>query len=697
MEPLSAKDRASSGSEASTPGAASPETAGKRDITLQLYPDSSPSSAANSAKGSPHSYFKPRLKGKRAIVVIVLLLLALQASSWVFIRCSKCSARRHHPFRRSAAVFDDGDAEHMLMPLQNPEVKIDPPTNTDPQSKRLIPRIIHQTYGSDTIPFDLQFWVDSWRKMNPGWEIRFYNDAACTHMVEQEFPEYLQAYEDLPSNVERADFFRYMVVLRFGGLYLDIDTECRKPFDELIQQNDTMLAGWERESATPEIAAEMRDVRQRQALQWAFAAAPSHPALRELCDRVAEHTYRNFSTDPTFDTLERTGPGVWTDVVTHWSITHPPALQQAADPMTWSIRMLPRLAWATVLYQSDSPNQRDPAIFLLHNFRGSWKEDARERFPVSVMWSPAFSVLVDRVGQGELQAGEDVGAKLTVHGMWLPSLLPNSSDSPMHALLDFLQPNETLLDIGAGVGLYSLAAAAQGNKVVAFEAGVKSGLVMSALGNASRGVNGFERLRTNIAYNGFHDRIQLHEVALGDKEQAVCIYNNAADPANLTLDQAQALHGYGDPNLHVTSDACLETQQRRMGDAVLDPGAAIGAVHISAPGWEGKVIDGLKGLLTKQNPPAALLIELHPHLLNTAADPNLEEQYSYPGGARGLLEHLHGQGYTDISHAGHACDQPGQIWCPLNITDHTAVDETLRRVPADQPENFILRHTLIKA
>lgn len=55
-----------------------------------------------------------------------------------------------------------------------------------------------------------------------------------------------------------------MVVLQYGGLYADMDTECRKPFDELIQENDAMIAGWERESATPEIAAEMRDVRQRQ-------------------------------------------------------------------------------------------------------------------------------------------------------------------------------------------------------------------------------------------------------------------------------------------------------------------------------------------------------------------------------------------------------------------------------------------------
>lgn len=61
-----------------------------------------------------------------------------------------------------------------------------------------------------------------------------------------------------------------------------------------------------------------------------------------------------------------------------------------------------------------------------------------------------------------------------------------------------------------------------------------------------------------------------------------------------------------------------------------------------------------QGLLTQQSAPATLLIEMYPDLLNAAEDPPLQggEQYGYPGGARGLLQHLHAQGYTDISHAG---------------------------------------------
>ena len=58
----------------------------------------------------------------------------------------------------------------------------------------------------------------------------------------------------LPKNVERADFFRYMVILKHGGVYADMDTECRRPLREVIQPHDSMVVGWENEFATLEIA-----------------------------------------------------------------------------------------------------------------------------------------------------------------------------------------------------------------------------------------------------------------------------------------------------------------------------------------------------------------------------------------------------------------------------------------------------------
>lgn len=61
-----------------------------------------------------------------------------------------------------------------------------------------------------------------------------------------------------------------------------------------------------------------------QILQWVFAAAPGHPALREMCEHVATHAMVSFGMAD-HDTLERTGPGPWTDIVLKHARLHPPS------------------------------------------------------------------------------------------------------------------------------------------------------------------------------------------------------------------------------------------------------------------------------------------------------------------------------------------------------------------------------------
>jgi Glycosyltransferase sugar-binding region containing DXD motif len=115
---------------------------------------------------------------------------------------------------------------------------------------KFIPRVIHQTYPSlERLPRDVMAIRQTWIRLNPGWEVRFWDDASCLEFVHREFPEYYRAYVALPKNVERADFFRYLVVLRYGGVYADIDAELRQPLDDVIHSTDMLVVGWEAEVA----------------------------------------------------------------------------------------------------------------------------------------------------------------------------------------------------------------------------------------------------------------------------------------------------------------------------------------------------------------------------------------------------------------------------------------------------------------
>ena len=58
-------------------------------------------------------------------------------------------------------------------------------------------------------------------------------------------------------------------------------------------------------------------------LQWAFAGAPGHPALREVCDRMAAAALAGAGAQSS--ALEHAGAHVWTEVVLRHARLHPPA------------------------------------------------------------------------------------------------------------------------------------------------------------------------------------------------------------------------------------------------------------------------------------------------------------------------------------------------------------------------------------
>ena len=244
-------------------------------------------------------------------------------------------------------------------------------------------------------------------------------------------------------DVERSDFFRYMVLLRYGGVYADIDTESRQPVDSLLKPEDTLVVGWENEWPTQSSAFDHHYVRRRQVLQWVIMAAPGHPVLREVCDFIAKNAFNTFSNNTNRDTLERTGPGIWTDIVLRHAVLSP--------SHEWPVRILPRVAFGV--------NPKDPLdavppdhgdIAVLHHFLGTWKvrggwkknpsftsmitslwtrrmvsadtnteevvkDSGTLHFPVSAQFEPPFTAFVQLVGQGSQDLGnQDVSSEITI-------------------------------------------------------------------------------------------------------------------------------------------------------------------------------------------------------------------------------------------------------------------------------------------
>ena len=110
-----------------------------------------------------------------------------------------------------------------------------------------IPKIIHQVWEGRTepsMPARLQILARTWQEKNPDWEYQLWNGEEMDKLVETHFPEYLSLYKSFPYSVQRWDTIRYMILYLYGGVYADLDSECFRPIDELLE-GKTMCFGEE--------------------------------------------------------------------------------------------------------------------------------------------------------------------------------------------------------------------------------------------------------------------------------------------------------------------------------------------------------------------------------------------------------------------------------------------------------------------
>ena len=116
-----------------------------------------------------------------------------------------------------------------------------------------IPKVIHQIYlqGESQIPDNIKNSVAQLRDLNPGWEYRFYDEECIIEYIKEKYGnETLSLYLsiDVAYPAARSDFFRYLLMYQEGGVYLDIKSSCKYPFDSILTEEDEfVICGWENE------------------------------------------------------------------------------------------------------------------------------------------------------------------------------------------------------------------------------------------------------------------------------------------------------------------------------------------------------------------------------------------------------------------------------------------------------------------
>jgi hypothetical protein len=157
-------------------------------------------------------------------------------------------------------------------------------SNYDKSGKH-IPSIIHQTFETYNVPNGMYDAAQSWIRLNPGFEHRFYDAHSRRSFIEKEYhPKVLLAYDKLTHGAFQADLWRYCQLYVDGGIYSDLDQVCIMPMSTLLEPDDTFVSA--RAGNLPF------------AIYNGFICSkPQHPFLKEAIDRAVDLIIDNDAID----------------------------------------------------------------------------------------------------------------------------------------------------------------------------------------------------------------------------------------------------------------------------------------------------------------------------------------------------------------------------------------------------------------
>lgn len=548
----------------------------------------------------------------------------------------------------------------------------------------------------------------------------------------------------------RLNVFRYLVLVKFGGVvyHPSYGVGSVPIFGELIQPSDRFVAVWNLPHSSAADAIAGCHVRQRSIRHDLFAATVNHPILSEVLDRITsmraegqvlsnenERTGEGVLTDTVVDYALRSTSMRHTRLLPASALRYGVTRRGARgrdgcikgqQEYGVDIALVERIAQQDMRYGL-LPVSLSVAAPQLAVHANPILNPTSTTFDIMVS-NDAVSMLLMSYGlrglpdRGKSSAG--IHVEHSFDGRWgnevnaapndsstgrETSSAANRSESEfLHESLvelilrsmESMRPREKcggkvgspdhecgiLVDVGAGYGLASIAAASEGHRVMAFELGPEP----------------LEAFEESVKRNDLGALISVHRVPLGSAEQDgdyVCLRGSISTNPG---DQSGYGTFYDDAALDLMKNAsknCAIKSQRRAGHMIVGK-EHVAALKVSANGWEGHIMEGFLPLLQRER-------ENRPRLISFEWDTDKFERAGYDE-PLGLIETLFSLGYHSISHSGPICDHRWNmlmksvgpqgaldtvasdrpVWCKLLVEDRRIL--LTSTTPPSGPEEVLL-------
>jgi mannosyltransferase OCH1-like enzyme len=123
--------------------------------------------------------------------------------------------------------------------------------NKKTMKKENTKKLVHQIYGifDDGIPLkDISVFYDNVQKTKSfckkhSYQYKMWNLSKCIKLIKDHYPEYLALWNAFPIPIQRADFIRYLILHKYGGIYVDCDIHPLRSLDTLFMK-DYFFVTW---------------------------------------------------------------------------------------------------------------------------------------------------------------------------------------------------------------------------------------------------------------------------------------------------------------------------------------------------------------------------------------------------------------------------------------------------------------------
>ena len=178
-----------------------------------------------------------------------------------------------------------------------------------PYQQKIEKNIFQTWYDKENLPKKFKKITDYLKLQNPEYTYHLYDDTDIEQFVKTHYPEYFDSYMMINPKygAARADFFRYMVVYHYGGVYFDIKSGAELALRNIIKPTDEFVSsGWE------------FLIHPEKYINWCIIAKKGHPLLKHVLDEI-NTAIQNY--DPDRDgvgamaVLKLTGPFHYSDII----------------------------------------------------------------------------------------------------------------------------------------------------------------------------------------------------------------------------------------------------------------------------------------------------------------------------------------------------------------------------------------------